>query len=463
MKTPQHNNDSYHPSRIEKKFTQMISPVERFAENQIASSILLLICTALALILATNDYTAPIYSRIINAHIGFTLGEHFFNATLQYWVNDILLALFFFIIGLEIKRDFLVGELRSFSKTSVVIVAAIGGMLVPALIFYLINHNTPYNGAWGIPIATDTAFVLGILALFRHRLPKTLIAFVVAISIFDDLGAIGIIAVFYTPHFSLYYFVLAMLTFVLLLGTNWVGVRRPWPYIILGILLWSATELSGVHGTLAGILVALTIPARPESGSRLILRQVKHLVSEFEHIQNNQHGFILEDDEQYMALKKMRELTTHGTTPLQRWGSALEKPVGLFILPLFALTNAGINIQFSLLNKAWQHPIALGIFFGLIVGKLVGISLPCLLAKYLGLGQLPDGINSRHIIGIGLLSGIGFTMSIFISDLSFVNSPTELAIAKLSILGASLAAGVLAFFWFKWITQDTNGLKKPIV
>lgn len=449
----EHKQMGYHHTPIEKKFTKIISPVEKFAENQIASSVLLLIFTFTALGLATNDHTAAFYAKIINYNLGFHLGEHYFSGTLQYWVNDILLALFFFIIGLEIKRDFLVGELTSISKVSVVVLAAAGGMLFPALIYYYINYGTPYANGWGIPIATDTAFVLGILALFRFQIPKTLIAFAAAISIFDDLGAISVIAIFYTPSLNVNYFFLALLGISLLFIFNLVGVKRALPYVIVGVLVFIATQLSGVHGTLAGILIAFTIPARPETSSRAVLRQAKQVVNEFEVIHNTKHSFILEDDEQYLTLKKMQEIVTHGTTPLQRWGSALEKPVGLFILPLFALTNAGINIEIPLLKESWHHPIVLGTLAGLVLGKFLGISIPCLIAKYFGWGRLPAGIMGKHIVGIALLSGIGFTMSIFIGDLSFETNSQELAIAKTGILIASVTAGLLAFFWFKWITK----------
>ena len=448
-----HKDDLPSHSRIEDKFTEIISPVEKFATNQISSSVLLLIATLAALVLATNDQTSDFYAQIINYRLGFRLGDHYFNASLQYWVNDILLAVFFFLIGLELKRDFLVGELRNPKKMSLVAIAAAGGMLIPALIYYLFNYTGFYAGAWGIPIATDTAFVLGILAIFRKDIPKTLITFVVAISIFDDVGAIGVIAIFYTPHFHLGYFSLALCGTGLLFLINILGVRKPLPYILIGIVVWAGTELSGVHATLAGILIALTIPARPKHGSRATLHEAKQALNEFETIHNNNHSFILEDDKKYLILKNLQEIAKQGTTPLQHWGNALEKPVGLFILPLFALTNAGINVELKLLNEAWQNTIVLGVFFGLIVGKFIGISLPCIIARHLGFGHLPPGVTIQHIIGVGLLSGIGFTMSIFIADLSFVSGSSGLATAKIGILFTSLVAGLLSYFWFRIITR----------
>ncbi len=449
----EHKKSVFHHTRIEKKFSQIISPVEKFAENQISSSILLFIAALAALILATNDHTASAYSHIINYRIGFRIGEHNFSGSVQYWVNDILLAFFFFLIGLEMKRDFLVGELRSPKKMVVIAAAATGGIIVPALVYAFFNHNTFYSHAWGIPIATDTAFVLGILVLFRNKIPKSLITFVVAVSIFDDIGAISIIALFYTPNFSVAYFGLALGATALLFLINILGIQRPLPYILIGIAVWACTALSGVHATLAGILIAFTIPARPGKGSRVTLRQAKQVLHQFEAIHYNKHSFILEDDEQYLSLKKMRKVATDGTTPLQRWGSALEKPVGLFILPLFALANAGINIEVALLKEALQSTIVLGTFIGLVVGKLIGITLPCFIARWVGY-ELPAGINIKHIVGVGLLSGIGFTMSIFIADLSFVSGSSGLAVAKVGIFIASFASGILSYLWFKMITKN---------
>ncbi len=454
MTTNKHSDPT--PSNIEKKFDQIISPVEKFAENQISSSVLLFFATLAALVLATNNQSADLYAQIINYHLGFRLGDHYFNGTVQYWVNDILLAFFFFLIGLEIKRDFLVGELRSPKKALLVALSAAGGVIVPALIYFLFNYPGIYSNAWGVPVATDTAFVLGILVLFRDKVPKTLLTFVIAISIFDDVGAIGVIALFYTPHFNVMYFSLALLSTGLLFLMNTLGVQKALPYILIGILVWACTELSGVHATLAGILIAFTIPARPKSGAQATLSDTKEALQKLKSTHNEKHSFILEDDEQYLALKHIKEIAIHGTTPLQRWGSALEKPVGLFILPIFALTNAGINIEMPLLKQSWHNSIVLGIFFGLIVGKFIGITLPCIITHYLAREQLPPGVTMKHIIGIGLLSGIGFTMSIFIADLSFASNSLELSIAKAGILFSSLLAGLLAYFWFRFITQTTE-------
>lgn len=444
------NDNNIYPGAMEAHFERVINPFQDFIRYQTTGSILLIFCTIIALIIANSAF-AHDYEQLIDMKMGFVFGDWSFKMSLRHWINDGLMALFFFVLGLEIKREVLVGELKDPKQSLPVIAAALGGMLVPAAIFYALNADSVTAHGWGIPMATDTAFAVGILALLGRRIPLALITFLTALAIIDDLGAILVIAVFYTDAINLPVLSLSGLTLAFLVACNAFGVRHPSIYIIGGGIVWLAMLGSGVHATVAGILVAMTIPARPKRGPDWFVRRTRKLINEFENIEKESVLPILGEEQQHEVVERVQQTAEKASTPLRRWEHALEHPVALFVLPVFALANAGIPINVSALSTLWTDSLSLGIILGLVAGKATGISLLTWIALRLKLGSLSQGLSMHHIIGIGLLGGMGFTMSIFISGLGFTNNPEALLTAKTAILLASLIAGLSGYLWLRFI------------
>lgn len=442
------NENSDYPKLLERKVERLLVPFQAFIRDQTTGSILLIVCTVIALIIQ-NSTLAHQYEGLIHMPIGFVFGGWSFKMSVQHWINDGLMALFFFVLGLEIKREILVGELKDPQQSLPVIAAALGGMLFPAAIFLAINAGSTTARGWGIPMATDAAFAVGVLALLGRHIPVALITFLTALAIIDDLGAILVIAVFYTETISLPYLSFALLFLVGLAGCNAFGFRHPAIYILGGMLVWVAMLGSGVHATVAGILVALITPARPKRSPKWFVRHTRILVDKFENIEKESTQPILGEEEQHAALERVQDNVEKATTPLRRWEHALETPVLLFVMSAFALANAGIPLDLEALSTLWADPLSLGIIFGLLLGKSIGISFFAWLVLWLGLGRLSESITMRQVIGIGLLGGMGFTMSIFIAGLGFANSPEELVGAKAAILVASLIAGLAGYLWLR--------------
>lgn len=382
------------PNFLSKSFTQ-------FFESEKASGIVLIICTIVSLLIA-------------NSLLGTTY-LHFWHLTIaglsiEHWVNDALMAIFFLLIGLELKRELYNGELSNFKNALLPIVAAIGGVCLPALIHFMFNAGTPTQAGIGIPMATDIAFALGALALLGNRVPASLKIFLAALAVMDDLAAIIVIAVFYTAKLSLMYLLGAALMFVALSLLNRVfKVMALAPYLIGGAILWFFMLQSGIHATIAGVLLAFAIPFST-----------------------------LNDDEK---------------SPSHKLEHILHKPVAFIILPIFALANTGI-----LISSNWTHELAsensLGIMSGLIMGKPIGITLLSFIAVTIGLCKLPAGLSWKHIFGAGLLGGIGFTMSIFITNLAFTGNASEITASKIAVLLASLAAGILGYLWLRFLSRQ---------
>ncbi len=376
---------------MKKKLTSLF---REFLASEQTSGILLIICTIASLLLA-NSSLGTAYLDFWHSAAGFTAGPISLNFTLEQWVNDGLMTVFFLLVGLEIERELYIGELADLKQAMLPIAAAAGGMLVPALIHFLLNHGTVTQRGAGIPMATDIAFAIGVLALFGSTVPLSLKIFLTALAIIDDLGAIIIIALFYTGSLSLGYLVAALGIFALLLVINRLGVNRLWAYLMPGVCLWYCLLQSGVHATLAGVLLAFAIPFR-RGDERSPSYQLQHF---------------------------------------------LHKPVAFLIMPLFALANTGI-----LLGPDWADSLtslnSLGIFGGLVLGKPLGICLFSLLAIKLGLSRLPKGVDWQHLLGAGFLGGIGFTMSIFITLLAF-NDPHLIQNAKIAVMLSSLTAGII--------------------
>lgn len=444
------DNTGSEQTRLERGFERALTPFQEFISDQTTSSMLLIACTVAALLIANSPY-AHDYEVLIDTPLGVNFGEHVFGMDLRHWINDGLMTLFFFLIGLEIKRELLVGELKDLQRSLPVIFAALGGMLAPALIYFLLNADSDYLHGWGIPMATDTAFVIGIMALLGKRIPTTAITFLTALAIIDDLGAILVIATFYSASISLVHLAAAAGMLAIMILANLLGIRSPALYLLGGIVVWMAMLGSGVHATVAGILVAATIPARAKRRPGWFLNRIEKLMERFREIENQKDAAqpMLAEAEQHAVAAHLQDAAEKATTPLRRWEHALDRPVSLLVMPVFALTNAGIPVSGAALEGVWQNPLTLGIVFGLVLGKGLGIPLFTWLALRLKLGRLPDSVTLRHIVGVGLLGGMGFTMSIFIARLGFDGMPDAMLAAKAGILAASLLAGCAGYLWLR--------------
>lgn len=448
MSNGDQNKEGYETA-LERSFKNVITPFQEFVRDQTTGSVLLILCTLIALGLA-NSPLAQGYEGLIHTETGLVFGDWSLTLSVRHWINEGLMSLFFFVLGLEIKREILVGELRDPEQSVPVIAAAIGGMVVPASIYYAFNATTGTAHGWGIPMATDTAFAVGVLALLHRHIPAALTTFLTALAIIDDLGAIMVIALFYTDTLSLPHLGVAAALLGALIMCNALGTRRPSVYIIGGGMVWAAMLGSGVHATVAGVLVAMTVPARPRAGPGWFVRRIRGLVDEFQEIEEQSDRPILGEERQHAVVERVQDTAEKASTPLRRWERILEYPVALLVMPVFALANAGIPIEPGGLAGLWHDPLTLGIVLGLVLGKGLGITFMAWLALRLGLGRLPEDMTLRHIAGIGLLGGMGFTMSIFIAGLSFASDPDALLVAKMAILLASLIAGVSGYLWLRW-------------
>ena len=451
----QHTN--YQP--WEKAFDRIVTPFEEFIHEETASGLILMVCTVVALFLA-NSFLAEHYAHLLHTEIAISLGSWELRHTIHHWINDGLMALFFMVVGLEIKREVIVGELSDFKAALMPIIAAIGGMVFPAIFFYLINADGSGAGGWGIPMATDIAFAVGILVLLGSRIPKSVMTFLVGLAIVDDLGAVVVIAIFYTEQIYTNWLVIALCSLVLLILLNRFGIRKPWPYFLVGTIMWFTMLQSGVHATLAGVLTALTIPVKPKFNHKLFVEHMSDLLSSLRNTQGSrkeQNDACIIHDSESRALLQTLENGVHSVeSPLQRLEHTMHMPVAFIIIPLFALANAGIPVDLGALGQTITHPVALGVIIGLVLGKLTGIAGLTWLAVKLGIGKLPEGMTNMHLIGVGLVGGIGFTMSIFIAELGFAGQAENLLMAKTGVLFASLIAGIGGYLWFLLATGQTK-------
>jgi Na+:H+ antiporter, NhaA family len=436
----------------EKAFDSILTPLEEFIHRQTTSGILLMICAIVALAVA-NSPLHDSYEHILHVPISIGIGSKPFSLSLHHWINEALMALFFLVMGLELKRELLVGELSSPRQALLPIMAAIGGMLIPALGYYVFNPSGHTANGWGIPMATDIAFAIGALSLLGPRIPKTLITFLIALAIVDDLGAVAVIAIFYTDAINVQALIYAVVFSVVLISLNLGGVRQSLPYAIAGILLWAAMLASGIHATIAGIIIAFTIPIRPKFEPQHFIDKVKDLTLKMQKSIATNPDVI--HNNRFRALVSSLGDGVHLVeAPAQRAEHTLHLPVAYIVIPIFALANAGIPIDFAGFASYLNHPVTLGVLAGLLIGKPLGIAGFTWFTVKMGWAQLPEGLNMQHVFGVGLLGGIGFTMSIFIADLGFVGLPEDLLMAKTGILLASAIAGFGGFFWLQYHTRD---------
>jgi NhaA family Na+:H+ antiporter len=401
---------------------RLLTPFMRFARSESFAGLLLMVFALLAFIWANSPWSAA-YFAMKEVPLSISLGEVWkLGKPLELWVNDALMAVFFLLVGLEIKRELVIGELNNPRRASLAIFAALGGMIVPALIYTGFNLGSSGARGWGIPMATDIAFALGILALLGSRVPLSLKVFLTALAIVDDLGAVLVIALFYTANLNLDALLAAGVCLALAALAGWRGVRSLYVYSLLGVLLWYFVLKSGVHATVAGVLLALTVPI----GSR-----VRH------------EDEITPQDEPTAAMVEHE-------SPLHRLEHALQPPVTFVILPIFALFNAGVAVSGS--GDGSLSLVTLGVFFGLLIGKPIGITLFSWVAVRLGLASLPNGTSWRAVFGIGMLGGIGFTMALFIANLAFPASAL-LDQAKIGVLSGSVVSALLGVAWLMFTTQ----------
>lgn len=418
---------------------RLLRPFQEFARLEAAGGILLLLCAVVALVWSNSPWKES-YFDLWHTTLTVGFGSAALSKPLLLWINDGLMAIFFFVVGLEIKREILVGELASARQAALPLAAAAGGMLVPAIFYVALNAGGEGAAGWGIPMATDIAFALGVLALLGPRVTVSLKIFLTALAIADDLGAVLVIALFYTADISWASLAAAALFLALLLVMNRLGLRRPLVYALFGVAVWLAFLKSGVHATVAGVLVAMTVPSTVRLNPSAFLVQSRSVLNDFEKagvgakpLFSNQH--------RQAAIHTLERTCEHVQPPLQRLEHALHPWVTFAILPVFALANAGVSLTGEV-TTAVTHPVALGVALGLVIGKPLGITLFSWLAVRSGLATLPGGIGWRHIHGAGWLAGIGFTMSLFIASLAFGESEV-LETAKLGILLASLIAVVI--------------------
>ena len=444
----------------EKSFDKILTPFEEFIHQQTTSGLLLMVMAVLALILA-NGPLASSYAHFLHMPVNIGAGSWSLEMSLHHFINDGLMALFFFVVGLELKREILVGELANLRNAVLPIGAAIGGMVVPALIYFAINPEGDAARGWGIPMATDIAFAIGALALLASRVPKALITFLVALAIVDDLGAVLVIAIFYTDTIALVPLIVATSLFGLLLVFNLLGIRKTMPYLIVAALLWYALLQSGVHATLAGILGALSVPAVPKYKPERFSEHVKELMQRFD--ASHQPGKSIMTNDELRAVVQTLENGVHSVeTPLQRLEHTWHIPVAYLVIPIFALANAGIPLSFDSLGETLTHPVLLGVSLGLILGKFIGITGVSWLLLKLDLAVLPKDTRFTQIAGVSLLAGIGFTMSIFVAELGFAGQAENLLMAKTGILGASLLTGIAGFVWL-YVVSKPAATKQPVV
>lgn len=454
MSTDLPPQEGYINAPLEKAFNRIITPFEEFIHKQTTGGLLLFSCAVIAMVIA-NSHWLESYQQLLHAPFTIGSGDFALQKSVQHWINDGLMALFFFLVGLEIKREVLVGELADIRQASLPIVAAIGGMIVPASIYFSINQGSASEAGWGIPMATDIAFAVGALVILGSRIPRSLLTFLVALAIVDDLGAVVVIALFYTEQIALTPLAFAALLIGMLVLFNLGGIRRPLPYFIIGALLWLAMLKSGIHATLAGVLTALAIPARSQYNPSMFSNRVRGLMDRYDtHHQPGQS--IMSNDELRSVLQTLKNGIALVESPLQRLEHSLHMPVAFVIIPLFALANAGIPIDITNIELALSHPATVGVFCGLVLGKVVGIAGFSWVAIKLGIGQLPAGTNFQQIIGVALLGGIGFTMSIFIAELAFASQPELLLLAKTGILCASMVAGILGLLWLLAVSRQNS-------
>lgn len=422
------------------KQKNILTPFQKFVEIENFSGILLLIATTIALLWANSPYNES-YKFLWQYKIGLTTQSFELNKPLLLWINDGLMAIFFFLIGLEIKRELIIGELNTFKKATFPIFGAIGGMLVPALFFLILNQNPEASRGWGVPMATDIAFSLAVLKLLGNRVPLSLKLFLTAFAIIDDLGAVLVIALFYGGEIN----ITLLLAALLLLGILYIvfskGFYSKFILIIFGIIIWLLFLKSGIHPTIAGVLLAFSVPVRQRISTTQFVNKLVSITKNIQKASSTEKPIL--SKEQIKQIDNLEDWTTNYQSPLQHLEHKLHDWVAYLIIPIFALANAGVSIN----NDVGLDIVLIAnIIICLVFGNSIGISSIILLAKKIKIIEVPKDISTRQIVGVSFLAGIGFTMAIFIASLAFENQPIFINSAKIGILIGSLISAIIGFF-----------------
>ncbi len=426
-------------------------PFEKFFNKISGGGIILMIVSLLALIWANSD-AHNYYDLIWNNDLSFSFEQFEIHHSLLYWINDGLMTIFFFLVGLEIKREFLAGELSSFKKAVFPFFAAAGGMLLPMILYFSFGLQGEQSQGWGIPMATDIAFSLAILSMLGKKVPLSIKVFLTALAIVDDLGALLVIALFYSHQIYWGYLLAAAILLLILVVANYFDVQLITLYAIVGFLIWFMFLESGVHPTIAGVLIAFTVPARTKVQINRFIPKIKWRLKKFSDLPGNDSSFVL-SNEQLHAIDDIEDLVSEVQSPLQKMEHRLSGLVNYLILPLFALANAGVTIlapnsPLSSISQIFTS-LSLAIAISLVLGKVIGISLFSWLAVKTGLAHKPNNVSWLTITGLGLLGGVGFTMSLFIANLAFI-SPELLDQAKVGIFTGSIVAGFAGYYLLKY-------------
>ncbi len=417
-----------------------VNPFQRFFNIEASGSILLFIATLAALVWA-NSVWQKYYAELWDQSFSVRINGFFLSRSFLHWINEGLMAIFFFVIGLEIKREVTIGELSAFKQGALPIIAAIGGMIVPAVIYRILANDTIAESGWGIPMATDIAFSLGVLGLLGKRVPVGLKVFLVAFAIVDDLGAVLIITIFYNTGINFNFLIIGLGLYLILILFNQLKIRNYHVYIIMGFIIWYILLRSGIHPAIAGVLIAFSIPLRRKIRIPVFKRRMNDNLNEFSGKAGNYK--ILLNKEQLSAIDNMEDEIDKVQSPLQFLEHKLHGFVTYLVIPLFALANAGIIIKTFSVEEIFNS-LSLNVELSMVLGKLTGLAVFTWIGVKLGIAALPENIRWVHIIGLGLIGGMGFTMSLFISNLAFTD-PGFLNYAKLGILTGSLISGLLGF------------------
>lgn len=428
-----------------------------FLHSQWAGGVILLFCSLLAIVLSNLPWTREWFAHFWHNELSIRIGSLELSSTFEEWINDGLMVIFFFTVGLEIKRELIAGQLSSVKQATLPIIGAIGGMVVPALIYLAFNAGKPTEAGWGIPMATDIAFALGVLSLLGNRVPLSLKIFLTALAIVDDLGAILVIAIFYTStvNWGVLLMIACVVGFLVLL--NRMKVYSMKYYLIPSIALWLLFLDSGIHATIAGVIIAMTIPTRPRFSKSYFMHKTHNIYKHFYYY--DEPGVeLLANEKQHETLEDLRRITRNSISPSQRLEYSLNSMVTFFIMPLFALANAGVVIDPARLGEV-LNPQTFGIICGLVIGKPLGIFGLCWLGIKLKISVLPKMVTWAQFLGVACVGGIGFTMSIFINNLAF-NDPALISNGKIAILTASLLAGVVSYFVVNAASKHRGGRGK---
>jgi Na+:H+ antiporter, NhaA family len=426
-----------------------VRPFQRFMATETAGGIALLAAAVVAVLWANSPW-ADQYDRLWTTDLSIQLGGllELDHLDLRGWVNDALMTVFFLVVGLEIKRELVHGDLRDRRAVALPAIAAVGGMVVPAAIFAAFNAGEPTLHGWGIPMATDIAFAVGVLSLLGKRVPSTAKIFLLTLAIADDVGAILVIAVFYTSDLSFGWLAAAVLALVAAQALKRMDVRSMGAYLLLGAFVWLAMLESGVHATLAGVALGLMTPAWSFYDPRRFADRARPLVDLVEQAYADNRLTTAEMEHNELVLQDLQRLTVETQSPLQRLENRLSRWTAFVIVPVFALANAGVRLDGDAVSGALSDPVVLGVAVGLVAGKTIGIAAATFLAVKLGLGSLPTGTTWRHVVGLAIVAGIGFTVALFVTDLAFTD-PAAVDAAKIGIFAASLIAGIGGYLWLR--------------